>query len=69
MKLEAVLFDAGNTLLFLDYARMAAGVAEHLALPLTADGLRQGAGAAARAMEERKSDRERAQAFLDALFL
>lgn len=69
MKLEAVLFDAGNTLLFLDYARMARGVGEHLAIPLTDETLRRGAPAAARAMEVRATDRDRARAFLDALFL
>lgn len=68
VKFHAILFDAGNTLIFLDYARMAAGVAERLARPITADGLRRGAGAAAVAMERKATDRERAHAFLDALF-
>jgi putative hydrolase of the HAD superfamily len=67
--LRAVLFDAGNTLLFLDYARRAAGVSERLAVPLSAATLQQGAAAAAQAMERRGTDHERARAFLDALFL
>jgi putative hydrolase of the HAD superfamily len=67
---RAVLFDAGNTLLFLDYARMAAAVGAALGLPLTGPGLARGAAAASRRMEEpRATDRERATAFLEALFL
>lgn len=69
-RLRAVLFDAGNTLLFLDYVRIAAEVGAVLGLPLTAAGLAAGARAAARAMEApRASDRERAAAYLEALFL
>src|SRR5689334_25356222 len=68
--LRAVLFDAGNTLLFLDYGRMAAAVGAALDLPLTGPGLAAGAAAAARAMEApRTTDRERASAYLEALFL
>jgi HAD superfamily hydrolase (TIGR01509 family) len=68
--LRAVLFDAGNTLLFLDYVRMAAAVGAVLGLPLTGPGLAAGARAAARAMEApRAGDRERAGAYLEALFL
>lgn len=68
--LRAVLFDAGNTLLFLDYARMAAAVGGALGLPLTGAGLAAAAPAAARSMERaRLSDRERAIAYLEALFL
>ena len=67
--LRAVLFDAGNTLLFLDYARMVEGVGAALGLPLTGQGLAAGAPAAARAMEApRGTDRERAGAYFDALF-
>ena len=47
MPLRAVLFDAGNTLLFLDYARMAAAVGGALGLPLTGAGLAAGAAPAA----------------------
>jgi putative hydrolase of the HAD superfamily len=67
---RAVLFDAGNTLLFLDYARMAAAVGAALGLPLTGPGLACGVAAASRRMEQaRATDRERATAFLEALFL
>jgi putative hydrolase of the HAD superfamily len=68
--LRAVLFDAGNTLLFLDYARMAEAVGAAVGLPLTSAGLAAGEQAAARSMElARGSDRERATAYLEALFL
>ena len=68
--LRAVLFDAGNTLLFLDYARMAEAVGPALNLPLTGPGLAEGEWAAARSMEQtRETDRERAAAYLEALFL
>jgi putative hydrolase of the HAD superfamily len=70
LPLLAVLFDAGNTLLFLDYSRIATAVGKALGLPLTATGLAAGSGAAARTMEDaRATDRERATAFLEALFL
>jgi putative hydrolase of the HAD superfamily len=69
-RLRAVLFDAGNTLLFLDYARMAEAVGAALGLPLTGAGLAAGGPAAARSMEQRRAtDRERAAAYLEALFL
>jgi putative hydrolase of the HAD superfamily len=68
--LRAVLFDAGNTLLFLDYVRMAAAVGGALGLPLSGAKLAAAAPAAARTMERtRLSDRERAIAYLEALFL
>jgi putative hydrolase of the HAD superfamily len=68
--LRAVLFDAGNTLLFLDYARIASAVGAALGLPLTGGGLAAGAPAAARAMEDsRGTDRERATVYLETLFL
>jgi HAD superfamily hydrolase (TIGR01509 family) len=67
--LRAVLFDAGNTLLFLDYARMAAGVGTALGLPLSEQGLATHASEAARAMECAGTDQERATAYLEALFL
>jgi putative hydrolase of the HAD superfamily len=67
--LRAVLFDAGNTLLFLDYGRMAEGVGSALGLPLTADSLSRHASAAARAMERaRGTDQARAAAYLETLF-
>ena len=67
--LRAVLFDAGNTLLFLDYVRMAAGVGTALGLPLSGEALASHASAAARAMEGAGTDQERATAYLEALFL
>jgi HAD superfamily hydrolase (TIGR01509 family) len=67
--LRAVLFDAGNTLLFLDYVRMAAGVGTALGLPLSGEELASHASAAARAMEGAGTDQERATAYLEALFL
>lgn len=64
-----MLFDAGNTLVFLDYARIADGVGEALGLPLTADGLARHASAAARVMERvTGTDQDRAAAYLEALF-
>ncbi|MGH7534395.1 MAG: hypothetical protein ACREMG_02295, partial [Gemmatimonadales bacterium] len=66
MTLKAVLFDAGNTLLFLDYLRIAQGVGAALGLPLTGEGLAAGAGEAARSMESfRGADRDRAAVFLE----
>jgi putative hydrolase of the HAD superfamily len=68
--LRAVLFDAGNTLVFLDFARLAEGIGEAVGLPLTAETLAQNGAAATRAMEQvGGSDRERAAAYLETLFL
>ncbi len=65
----AVLFDAGNTLVFLDYDRLAGAIASALDLPLTASALRVHAPAAALAMEQAHlTDRERGTAFLLTLF-
>jgi putative hydrolase of the HAD superfamily len=67
--LRAVLFDAGNTLVFLDYHRMAAAVGAAVDLPLSGDRLAAGAAEATRAMEQaRATDRERGAAYLEALF-
>jgi putative hydrolase of the HAD superfamily len=67
--LKAVLFDAGNTLLFLDYDRMAAAVGAALGLPLDPARLAGAAGGAARAAERvRGKDRDRARVHLKALF-
>lgn len=64
-----MLFDAGNTLLFLDYDRMAAAVGGALGIPLDARRLAAAAGAAARAAERARGlDRDRARAYLEALF-
>jgi HAD superfamily hydrolase (TIGR01549 family) len=67
--LRAVLFDAGNTLVFLDYQRLAAGVGRVLDIPLSGRRLADQAVAAARAMEHADTDQERAAAYLEALFL
>ena len=68
-RLRAVLFDAGNTLVFLDYARLAEGVGTALGLPLTNEGLSRHISAATRAMEQASgTDRARAAAYLEALF-
>jgi len=66
----AVLFDAGNTLVHLDYARLAAGVGEALGMPLAAADLEAAAGPAALAMEQQhlRTDRERGAAYLLELF-
>jgi len=67
---RAILFDAGNTLLFLDYARLAAEVGAAIGQPLTADALARQAKPAALALERGEtSDRERATAYLETLFL
>jgi HAD superfamily hydrolase (TIGR01509 family) len=67
--LRAVLFDAGNTLVFLDYARLAEGVGAALGLPLTGEGLSCHAIAAARAMEAAAgTDQDRAAVYLETLF-
>ena len=69
MTLRAVLFDAGNTLLFLDYARMARAVGTALGFPLTGDGLAAHAPEASEAMERASgNDKERASTYLEALF-
>ncbi len=69
-KLRAVLFDAGNTLVFLDYARLAEEVGATLGLPLTEEGLSQHVLAASLAMEAAAgTDQQRAAAYLEALFL
>ncbi len=69
MTLRAVLFDAGNTLLFLDHARIASGLGTSLGIPLTAEALTAGAAEAARAMEGASGpDRERADIYLETLF-
>jgi HAD superfamily hydrolase (TIGR01509 family) len=68
--LRAVLFDAGNTLVFLDYARLAAGVGAALDLPLDGSELAQHVPHATHAMERAGgSDQDRAGAYLEALFL
>lgn len=69
MSLRAILFDAGNTLLFLDYERLAARVSAELNVSLSAAELARHGSAAARALENAKgTDRERGRAFLLLLF-
>ncbi len=68
--LRTVLFDAGNTLVFLDYARIGARVSQELRLSITGEGLRAQSAEAAQAMAQvRGNDRSRATTFLDRLFL
>jgi HAD superfamily hydrolase (TIGR01509 family) len=67
--LRAVLFDAGNTLLFLDYDRMAAAVGGTLGIPLDPGRLAAASTAATRAAEQRRGpDRDRATVYMEALF-
>ena len=66
---RAVLFDAGNTLIFLDYARLAEGVGSALGLRLTGEGLARHNAAAVQAMERAGNDQDRAAAYLEELFL
>jgi putative hydrolase of the HAD superfamily len=69
-----VLFDAGNTLLFLDHERMASEVGAALGLPISAAALDRAVGAATRAVEgpagvaAGRADHERARLYLEALF-
>ena len=66
---STVLFDAGNTLVFLDYGRLASAIGTALGLPLTEAGLRLHGAEAARAMEEGQlTDQERGTVFLLTLF-
>jgi putative hydrolase of the HAD superfamily len=69
-----VLFDAGNTLIYLDHERMASEVGAALGLPITAAALDRSADAATRAVEGAagvaagRTDRDRARVYLEALF-
>ena len=70
MSLRAVLFDAGNTLVHLDYPRLAQRVGRATGVPLTAEQLQAQAGDAAMLMERGDgTDRERASRYLEQLFL
>jgi HAD superfamily hydrolase (TIGR01509 family) len=71
VKYRAVLFDAGNTLIFLDYPRLAEAGSRVAGVPITAALLEERAGEAAAALERGTgtTDRERAAAYLEALFL
>lgn len=70
MKIAAVLFDAGNTLLFLDYERLAREVGPAVGVPLTAQGLEAQSSEAALQLERSDtSDHDRASRYLESLFL
>ncbi len=70
MTYRAILFDAGNTLLFLDYDRLAGAVSASTGVPLDASTLAAQAKPAALALERSDaSDRERATVYLETLFL
>ncbi len=65
-----MLFDAGNTLVFLDYARLASGVGGALGLSLSAEALAAHVPAASRAMERAGgNDQQRAAVYLETMFL
>jgi putative hydrolase of the HAD superfamily len=67
--LKAVLFDAGNTLLHLDYDRMATAVGAALGLTLDPGRLVAASSAASRAAGHAQGpDRVRSRAYLEALF-
>lgn len=69
MKPAAILFDAGNTLLFLDHARLARAVGEAIGFDLTEEVLDAQAGPAASKLERGDTtDRERATVYLETLF-
>ncbi|HXE56562.1 MAG TPA: HAD family hydrolase [Gemmatimonadales bacterium] len=68
MTVRAVLFDVGNTLLTLDYPRLARGVAGVAGVPVSVDGLVAAAPTAARALEGGGADdRDRAVVYLETL--
>ena len=70
MKIAAVLFDAGNTLLFLDYERLAREVGPAVGVPLTEQGLEAQSSEAALQLERSDtSDHDRASRYLESLFL
>jgi putative hydrolase of the HAD superfamily len=67
---RAVLFDAGNTLISLDYERLAGGVSAAVGRRVSAGILRSHASEAAASLERGTgTDQERAAAYLEALFL
>jgi putative hydrolase of the HAD superfamily len=70
MSLRAVLFDAGNTLLSLEYDRLARRVGQAVGRLLTARALELAEARAAQVLERRDGrDRERASRYLETLFL
>lgn len=69
-ELRAVLFDAGNTLIALDYPRLASGIASATGRPVGVDELRARAAEAAVWLEQGQGgEQERAVTFLESLFL
>jgi HAD superfamily hydrolase (TIGR01509 family) len=69
VSLRAILFDAGNTLLFLDYPRLAPAVARATGVALTAELLAEKGDEAASLLERTDgTDKERASRFLQMLF-
>jgi len=69
VSLRAILFDAGNTLLFLDHARLAPAMARATGVNLTAELLAEKGHEAAALLERADgTDRERASRFLETLF-
>lgn len=69
MRLRAALFDVGNTLLTLDYPRLAREVSSVAGVPLTSQSLAAQGAEAARAMEAASGgDAARARVYLQALF-
>ncbi len=70
MSLRVILFDAGNTLLFLDYDRLARAVGQSTGIPLTGAMLSAQAKPAALALERADTtDRARATVYLETLFV
>jgi HAD superfamily hydrolase (TIGR01509 family) len=70
VSLRAVLFDAGNTLLYLDYPRLARGIAAATGISLTGAALAAHGREAATMLERGDTtDRERASRYLEQLFL
>lgn len=68
--IRVVLFDAGNTLISLDYERLAGGVSAAVGREISSGLMRSRAPEAAAALELGSgTDRERAVSYLEALFL
>jgi HAD superfamily hydrolase (TIGR01509 family) len=74
VSLKAVIFDAGNTLIYLDHERMAVEVGAALGMPISAAALDRSVADATRAVEgpsgvaAGRADRDRARVYLERLF-
>lgn len=68
MKLQAVLFDVGNTLLTLDYPTLAREIGEALGRQWTAEALARHGALAARDIESARTEADRAAAYFTAMF-